>query len=95
MIIKAKIDVTKIIKDRMFHSTKSNAVYLDVTLLENRNGVDKYGNSGMVVQDLGKEARKSGENGPILGNFKVVCGATKQKVKEEADEPPKADDVPF
>ena len=71
MIIAGKIDVTKILKDRMFRSQKG-AVYLDITLMTNRTGKDQYGNDGIVTQDLGKEARVKKEKGPILGNFRII-----------------------
>lgn len=68
-IISAKLDVKKILKDRLFVGEKGT--YLDITLLKNRDGPDQYGNDYMVVQDLGKEARDKGEKGPILGNAKI------------------------
>lgn len=70
MIIRAKIDVTKISKAHIFQGAKGK--YIDITLLENRDGADAYGNNFMVVQDLGKESRERGEKGPILGNGKTV-----------------------
>jgi len=71
MIIKLKLDLTKVDKTKLFRSEKTSAVYLDVTLLENKNGVDQYGNSFMAVQDISKEAREAGEKGAILGNGKI------------------------
>jgi hypothetical protein len=71
MIIKLKLDLTKVDKTKLFRSEKTSAVYLDVTLLENKNGVDQYGNSFMAVQDVSKEAREAGEKGAILGNGKI------------------------
>lgn len=72
MIISAKINVSKILKDRMFKGEKGT--YLDITLLENRDGTDQYGNDFMIVQDLGKDARDKGEKGPVLGNAKIRGG---------------------
>ena len=76
MIISAKLDVTKLDKTA-FHVGKTRAdgstpKYCDITLLENRNGKDQYGNDFMVVQDLGKERRLAGERGVIIGNAKIV-----------------------
>ena len=65
-----KIDVTKI--DRTAIHSGAKGKYIDVTLLDNRDGTDQYGNDGMAVQDLGKERREAGEKGPILGNWKYV-----------------------
>jgi hypothetical protein len=75
---------------------------LDITLLENRDGVDQYGNHGMIVQDVTKEEREDGIKGPILGNFKIVDVKPKQtaparpaKPPVDADLEPESDDIPF
>jgi hypothetical protein len=65
-----KIDVTKIDKSALF--TGSKGTYLDITLLDNRDGTDQYGNDGMIVQDIGKERREAGDKGAILGNWKWI-----------------------
>jgi hypothetical protein len=70
MIIKAKIDVTKIDKARLFKGTKGT--YLDLSLLENKAGTDQYGNDGFICQDVSKEEREQGIKGPIVGNFKIL-----------------------
>jgi len=67
-IIKVKIDVTKIDKERLFVG-KNGAKYLDCTLL-GRDEPDQYGNDFMVVQDVTKEERLAGVKGAILGNAK-------------------------
>ncbi len=64
-----KIDVTKILKEHLFHG-KNGAKYLDITLWENRDGEDQYGNTHMAVQSIPKELRDAGQKGPILGNAK-------------------------
>jgi hypothetical protein len=100
MIIKCKIDVKKIAKEKLFQG--KTALYLDCTLLENRDGVDQYGNSGMIVQDVTKAEREAGTRGAILGNFKIM--GQNQPAKKPAarpaapvagDAPPENDDVPF
>jgi hypothetical protein len=55
---------------------KANAIYMtektasmDVTLMDNRDGPDQYGNDGFATLDLGKDRRLAGERGPILGNW--------------------------
>lgn len=95
--IRVKIDVSKILKEHLFKGEKGT--YLDITLLENRNGPDQYGNHYMVVQDLGKEARERGEKGPILGNGKefgakaqAAPKAAPKAATENLDDGP---DVPF
>ena len=75
MIIKLKLDLTKVDKTKLFRSEKTSAVYLNVTLLENKNGVDQYGNSFMAVQDVSKEDREAGIKGAILGNGKIAGAA--------------------
>ena len=65
-----KIDVTKIDKTALYKGEKGT--YLDITLLDNREGTDQYGNDGMIVQDIGKQRREAGEKGPILGNWKFI-----------------------
>ena len=70
MIIRCKINCSHIDKAALFKGEKGT--YLDLTLLENTGGPDKYGNDFMVVQDIGKERREKGEKGPILGNGKKV-----------------------
>jgi hypothetical protein len=60
---------------------KANAIYMtektasmDVTLMDNKNGPDDYGNDGFATLDLGKDRRLAGERGPILGNWKDLNG---------------------
>lgn len=103
MIIKAKINVKNIDKKRLFNG-KKGAVYLDVTLLENRDGEDQYGNHFMIVQDVTKEEREAGVKGPILGNAKKLEQTQRQNTQRAAKAVHKAaddattvedDDVPF
>ena len=69
--------------------------YADITLLENKDGADQYGNHFMVVQDLGKERRESGEKGPILGNGKIVAGNTNpQQPAPARKDPPRNMSIP-
>lgn len=64
--ITISINVQKILKDYIYEG--KNGKYLNLVLFENKNGPDQYGNTHMVKQDLGKEAREKGVNAPILGN---------------------------
>lgn len=68
--IRIKVDVTKILKEHIFVGAKGK--YIDITLIENRDGEDQYGNHYMAVQDLPKEVRESGVKNPILGNAKIM-----------------------
>ena len=69
-MIRLKLDVTKIDKTMLFKGTKGT--YCDITLMDNRDGTDQYGNDGFIVQDVGKEKREKGIKGAILGNWKHV-----------------------
>lgn len=59
----AKIDKTAIYEGK-------TGKFLNLTLMENRDGPDQYGNDGFIIQDIGKERREAGERGPIVGNYK-------------------------
>lgn len=101
MIIKARINVSKIDKSKMFVGKKGT--YLDITLLENKNGPDEYGNHFMVVQDVSKEDRQAGVKGAILGNAKKLeprgqeapRQASKQAPAAAGAEPNDGSDIPF
>ncbi len=70
-MIRIKINLAKIDQTAVFEG-KNGARYIDLTLMENKQGLDQYGNTHMCVQDLGKERRLAGEKGPILGNGKTI-----------------------
>lgn len=70
MII-AKIDVMKIDKSKLFPG-KNGAKYCDLVHMENRDGPDRYGNDGFVVQGVSKEDREKKIRGNILGNWKRI-----------------------
>ncbi len=69
-MIRLKIDVTKIDKSLLFKGEKGT--YCDVTLMDNKDGPDQYGQDGFAVQDVGKARREAGEKGPIIGNWSHV-----------------------
>ena len=95
--IKAKIDVTKILKEHLFQGKSGK--YLDVACFKSDKGKSQYGDDGYVVQEISKEARDRGEKGPIIGNWRYH----EQKPKAAAAAPkastttpdPEEDDVPF
>jgi len=95
MIIRASLNLTKVDKTKLFRSDKTDGVYLNITLLENKNGTDDYGNHFMIVQDVGKEAREAGEKGAILGNGKIAgdAGQPRQTAKPAAKIQP--EDAPW
>jgi len=67
--VSLKIDVSKIDKNRLFKGQKGN--YLDATVFIDLGEADQYGNHGMITQDVTREEREQGGQGPILGNCKV------------------------
>ncbi len=93
-MIVLRIDVTKINKKHFF--TGKSGTYMDAALRENQEGTDQYGNDGFIVQNPSKEAREAGEKGPIIGNWKRVGGAQKQKPAESkpASTKPKPEGAP-
>lgn len=101
MIINASIDVTKVDKTKLKPGREKNGKvpqYLDITLLENRDGIDSYGNDGMVVQSTTKEERAAGKRGTILGNYKLI--GIRPETEDPGHDEGKADDttdddVPF
>jgi len=96
-MIAINIDVKKIDKAALFIGKKGT--YLNMTLMENREGVDQYGNEGFIVQDIGMVRRQAGERGAILGNWKTVKPAQAQvpqaQVQVQAQADDDLDDIPF
>ncbi len=99
-MISININVTKIDKTAIVTGEKGK--YLSLTLHDNKDGPDQYGNNGFVTQDLGKERRLAGERGAILGNWKDLTPKPKpapqdahNKAKADGYQPQAEDDVPF
>lgn len=99
-IVKLKINLSKIDKERLFKGAKGT--YLDATaFLEDSE--DQYGNHGMISQDVSKEERTSGVKGAILGNVKVVWEgesrpaptAASAPVPANTPDPADGDEIPF
>ena len=72
--LSVKIDVSKISKNRLYKGKKGT--YLSAIILL-KDEPDKYGNNGVIIEDVNKEERAAGVKGNILGNVKVVGGTTK------------------
>ena len=71
-IIGLNIAINKIDKSRLF--TKANGdMMLDCSLFVNEEP-DKYGQCGMIVQNVSQDERKNGVKGNILGNGKIRFG---------------------
>lgn len=45
-------------------------LYMEVTLMENKDGPGKFGDDGFAILEIGKERREGGEKAPIVGNWK-------------------------
>lgn len=90
-----KIDVTKIDKESLFKG--KSGIYLDIALIPNKSGRDQYGNDGMIVQSVSKQARQEGKKGPILGNYVELDREAKPVAKKVSANDPLGpeDDIPF
>lgn len=64
------INTSKIDKTALYEGKSGK--YLNLTLMENRDGPDQYGQDGFIIQDIGKERRERGEKGPIIGNWRYI-----------------------
>ena len=75
--VSLNINVTKIEKERLISGAKGK--YLDATVFIDLGEADQYGNHGFISQDVSKEERAAGVNGPILGNVKVFWTDQKEQ----------------
>lgn len=100
-MITAKIDATKIDKQYLFKGKAredgTSPLYLDIALIENRDGVDQYGNIGFIAQSVPKDVREAGIKGPILGNYKRIEPKSSAGIAQaQRTEAPRQDDrLPF
>jgi hypothetical protein len=95
-MIRCKIDVKKIDKTALFAGQKGT--YCDIVLMDNKDGPNEYGDDGFIVQDIGKERRGNGENGPIIGNWRhIETRNARQKMhgSEQQNAKPLPPDLPF
>lgn len=68
MSTQLSINVTKI--DKEYLVAGKTGKFLSLSLKKNKDGKDKYGNDGFIVQVIPKDKRKEGLRGPIVGNYK-------------------------
>jgi len=70
-MITVKIKTNLIDKNRLYRGKKHN--YLDLVLIENKNGRDEFGYDGFVKQGFSKEERDANPDlqMPIIGNFTI------------------------
>ena len=92
--INVRIDVSKIVKDKLYKGEKGT--YLDLTTFVNTSEQDKYGNNGFISQSVSQEEREKGVQTPILGNVRVfyVDGNDNETVTADSLNEMQ-DDVPF
>ena len=89
-IINVSVDVTKLDKAEFFVGKKGT--YANITVAENRGGVDDYGNTHYVFQSQSKEDREAGKDKNYLGNGKeFVFGNAPEAEKEMSLD----EDLPF
>ncbi len=90
--IKAKINVSKILKEHLFKGEKGT--YLDIVIWPNEQP-DEYGNTVSIQQDLPKEAREGGVKAPYIGNGKPLKRKSQQPATAAPQPGTDDDDVPF
>lgn len=94
MILKLKIDVTKLDKNLFFKGKKGT--YADLTAFV-EDEEDQFGQFGRIVQDIPQERRENGERAPIVGNIRakhdqMSRGRTQSQPPRQQSQPPAADD---
>ena len=100
-LVSIKIDLSKIDENRVFHSIKTGARYLDITGVLT-DTPDQYENNGFVKQNTTKEERESGLKLPIIGNFKLLKildqpaqSAPAQPIQREVNPFDESSELPF
>jgi hypothetical protein len=99
-LVSIKIDLSKIDENRVFHSQKTGARYLDITGVLT-DTPDQYENNGFVKQNTTKDEREAGLKLPIIGNFKLLKildqpgqSVPAQPIQREVN-PIETDELPF
>jgi hypothetical protein len=59
-------------------------VYLNLEAKENRDGVDRYGNTHFVAEPVTREERQEGLKLPIIGNGKVFIFEKRPQGQQDA-----------
>ena len=76
------INLSKIDKAQ-FYVGKDGKKFMNIAIIENRDGKDQYGNDGMITQSVSKEDRLKGVKGPIIGNWRRIEAKDKPAPKTE------------
>lgn len=83
--ISIKIDVKKILKERLFQGAKGT--YVDLTTFIDTDNVDQYDNNGFISQSVTKDERDQGVKTPILGNCKVFFNDSQTQPVQQNQQP--------
>jgi len=84
-IISVKLDVKKIEKERLYVGNKGT--YLDAAIIL-FDEPDRFGNDGMIVQEITKQEREAGKKSIILGSVKYPVKKQTETNKEQNDDLP-------
>jgi hypothetical protein len=79
--ISISIDVTKILKERIFEGKKGK--YIDLTTFIDTDQVDQFDNHGFISQSVTKDERAQNVQTPILGNCKVFFNDSQQAPRQQ------------
>jgi len=82
--ISIKIDVKKILKERLFQGAKGT--YIDLTTFIDTDNLDQYDNNGFISQSVSKDERDQGVKTPILGNCKVFFNDSQQAPQQQSQQ---------
>ena len=94
-IINIKLDVTKLNKDKFFVGKKGT--YANITVAENMNGENEYGDTHYVYESQSKDERLDKTEKNYVGNGKefVFEGTDNSKATTHNSELVTDDDLPF
>ena len=77
-----------VVENNIYVGTKG--AYLELSIMENKDGKDRFDNDGFASVDIGKERREAGERGPIVGNWKHMGQKPKVNLTPPKNRPPVA-----
>lgn len=83
-MIVGKIDLRKVDQSKVFKGEKGD--YLEIAIIENKNGPGKFGDTHMIVQGTTKQERENGIRGAIIGNAKELAAPGSKIRRPESHE---------
>lgn len=75
--ITVRINMDKVQKDHLYVGRKGT--YLNLVIWEMADGLDQFGNTHSVQQDVGKDLRDAGMQNPFIGSAKVPASSDSTK----------------